>query len=317
MAVITTVIPVYNGEPHITEALYSLARQRRRPDRVVVLDNCSTDRTREMVTGFKGLRCEYRLNERNLGLFGNHNRALELAAETDYLHFLHTDDVLLPDFCARTIEMLNNVEGRGMSWCQAEFIDERGEPLPPIIPPISGSPERVSLDDFLKERTQLRADIFVSGTMIKTNRQPIPCRFREDFKQVGDHFFWAEWASCCAGRLRVREVLLKYRSHPLSGTTFNQTNLDVFVQEDWKVIEGVEAMRGKTGLAHWLQMQKLKCFFAALVHVKMRQVHERSPQYARQVAMAGRALSGMPHWWLGKTAFQLREQLRTLHRQQD
>ena len=179
MAVITTVIPVYNGEPHITEALYSLARQRRRPDRVVVLDNCSTDRTREMVTGFKGLRCEYRLNERNLGLFGNHNRALELAAETDYLHFLHTDDVLLPDFCARTIEMLNNVEGRGMSWCQAEFIDERGEPLPPIIPPISGSPERVSLDDFLKERTQLRADIFVSGTMIKTNRQPIPCRFRE------------------------------------------------------------------------------------------------------------------------------------------
>ena len=125
MAVVTTVMPVYNGEPHLAEALDSLARQRRQPDRVVVLDDGSTDRTREIVTGFKGLHCEYRLNEQNLGLLANHNRALELATETDYLHFLHQDDVLLPDFCARTVEVLNGVAGRGMSWGQAAFIDEQ------------------------------------------------------------------------------------------------------------------------------------------------------------------------------------------------
>ena len=314
MASITTVIPVFNGEPHLAEALDSLARQSRRPDRVVVLDNCSTDRTREIVAGFNGLRCEYRLNERNLGLFGNHNRALELAAETDYLHFLHADDVLLPDFCARTVELLNNLEGRGMSWCQAEFMDEHGRPLPPIVQPVAGPPEPVELDNFLKERARLRADIFVSGTMMKTNRQTIPFRFREDFKQVGDHFFWAEWAGCCAGRLKAREVLLKYRHHPLSGTSLNQTNLEVYVQEDWKVIEGIEAMRGKTGLEHWLRIQKLKCFFAALVQVKIKLARNGSPQYARQVAKSGRSLVAFPHWWLGKSAFHLRECLRAIRR---
>jgi glycosyltransferase involved in cell wall biosynthesis len=314
MAVVTTVIPVFNGEPHIAGALDSLARQTRRPDRVVVLDNCSTDRTREIVTGFKGLHCEYRLNERNLGLFGNHNRALELAVETDYLHFLHVDDVLLPDFCVRMIELLENVDGRGMSWCQADFIDEHGQPLPPIIAPVAGPPELVNLDDFLKERSRLRADIFVSGTMIKTNRQAMPCQFQEDFKQVGDHFFWAEWAGCCAGRMRVREVLLKYRHHPLSGTSFNQTNLQTYVHEDWKVIRGIEAMRGKTGLEHWLQLQKLKCFFAALVHVKMQLVCAWSPQYARQVAKAGRSIVAFPHWWLGKLAYYLRKGLRMIQR---
>ena len=312
MTLVTTVMPVYNGEPHLAEALDSLARQSRPPNRVVVLDNCSTDRTREIVTGFKGLRCEYRLNERNLGLFGNHNRALELAAETDYLHFLHSDDVLLPDFCARMVELLNNVEGRGMSWCQAEFVDEHGRPLPPIVPPVAGRPEFVRLDDFLRERARLRADIFVSGTMLKTNRQVIPCRFREDFKQVGDHFFWAEWAGCCVGRVRVREVLLKHRHHPLSGTSFNQTNLEVYVHEDWKVIQGIEAMRGKTGLEHWLRIQKLKCFFAALVHVKMQLVRGGSPQYARQVAKVGRSMVDFPHWWLGKSAFYLRASLRAI-----
>jgi glycosyltransferase involved in cell wall biosynthesis len=312
MALVTTVIPVFNGEPHLGEALESLARQSRRPDRVVVLDNCSTDRTREIATGFKGLRCEYRLNERNLGLFGNHNRALELAAETDYLHFLHSDDVLLPDFCARTVELLDGIEGCGMGWCQAEFIDENGRPLPPIVPPVAGPPEFVGLDDFLKQRVRLRADIFVSGTMMKTNRQKIPFRFREDFRQVGDHYFWAEWAGVCARRARVCEVLLKYRHHPLSGTAFNQTNLDAFVREDWRVIEGIEAMRGKTGLEHWLRIQKLKCFFAALVHVKMQLVSARSPSYARQVAEGGRSLVAFPHWWLGKAAYHLRNGLRKI-----
>ncbi len=312
MAVITTVMPVYNGEPHLVEALDSLARQTRRPDRVVILDDHSTDRTREIVTAFKELHCEYRLNERNLGLFRNHNLALKLAAETDYLHFLHQDDVLLPGFCARMIELLENVEGRGMSWCQADFIDEHGRPLPPIVRPVAGSPEAVCLDDFLKERSRLKADIFISGTMLKTNREAIPCWFREEFKQVGDHYFWAECAGYCVGRVRMREVLLKYRHHPLSGTSFNQTNLQAYVYEDWKVIQGIEAMRGMTGLKHWVQLQKLKCFFAALIHVKMELVRNRSPDYARQVAKAGRTLVAFPYWWLGKSAYQLRECIRAI-----
>ena len=314
MAVVTTVMPVFNGERHLPEALDSLARQRRPPDRVIVLDDCSTDRTKEIVTGFRGLRCEYRLNEHNLGLLANHNRALELAVETDFLHFLHQDDVLLPDFCARTVELLKGVEGRGMSWCQAEFIDGHGRPQPPIIAPVAGTPEPVGLDDFLKERARLRADIFVSGTMMKTNRQAIPYRFREDFKEVGDHYFWAEWAGCCTRRLRVREVLLKYRAHPLSATSFNQTNLEVYVYEDWKVIQTIEALRGKTGVEHWVRMQKLRCFFAALVHVKAQLVRGRSPQYARQVAKAGRNIAAFPHWWLGKAAFYSREGLRMIQR---
>lgn len=314
MAVITTVMPIFNGEPHLAEALDSLSRQRRRPDRVVVLDDCSTDRTRQIVTRFQGLRCEYRLNERNLGLIENHNRALDLAKETDYLHLLHQDDVLLPDFCARMVELLNGVEGRGMCWCQADFIGEHGQPLPPIVIPVAGSPELVSLDQFFKERARLKADIFASGTMMKTNRLAIPCRFWEDFKEVGDHYFWAQWADCCTGRVRAREVLLKYRQHPLSATSFNQTNLDVYVQEDWKVIQHIEAMRGKTGFEHWVRMQKLRCFFAALVHVKAQLVRSRSPQYARQVTKVGRNIVTFPHWWLGKMAFHLREWLRRIRK---
>ena len=42
---IISVIPVYNGERFIRAALDSLAAQTLRPDRVIVLDDASTDGT--------------------------------------------------------------------------------------------------------------------------------------------------------------------------------------------------------------------------------------------------------------------------------
>src|SRR5215813_11417136 len=78
---IITVIPVYNGEKFIEQTLESVAKQTLRPDRLVVLDNCSTDGTEGIVKGFKPIQCEWIRNPKNLGLFGNCNRALEFASE--------------------------------------------------------------------------------------------------------------------------------------------------------------------------------------------------------------------------------------------
>src|SRR5258708_7267367 len=97
---ITTTIPVRNGQEFLTQTLESLARQTRKPDRVVVLDNLSTDGTQQIVERFKGsLPLEFVANTGALlDTFGNFNRCLDYAAETDYLHILHADDCVLPKF---------------------------------------------------------------------------------------------------------------------------------------------------------------------------------------------------------------------------
>ena len=66
---IIAAIPVYNGEAFIVQTLQSLANQTLRPDRVIVLDNRSTDDTGQLVKEFKPLRVEWRQNEANLGCF--------------------------------------------------------------------------------------------------------------------------------------------------------------------------------------------------------------------------------------------------------
>src|SRR5208283_384435 len=111
-----TVIPVFNGEPFIAQTLESIARQTLRPDRVVVLDNCSTDRTPEIVKNFAGLSCELIRNERNLGLFGNLNRSLDFSTETEFLQILHADDLIEPDFYRVMTGVWEGCPGRGMAW---------------------------------------------------------------------------------------------------------------------------------------------------------------------------------------------------------
>ena len=85
---IISVIPVFNGERFITATLDSLAAQTLKPDRVIVLDDASTDGTAQLVESYQPLKCELIRSEENKGLFKNFNRALQFAAECDFLHYI-------------------------------------------------------------------------------------------------------------------------------------------------------------------------------------------------------------------------------------
>ena len=153
---IITTIPVFNGEAFIAETLAAVARQTLRPDRVVVLDNGSTDRTESLVRNFKDFPCEFIRNPKNLGLFGNMNRCLDFATETDYLHLLHADDTISPTFYATMIPLLAAGEGFGLAWCLDERIDDRGQLLS-LSGRSDGAVVRFTRDEFLKRKAELPA----------------------------------------------------------------------------------------------------------------------------------------------------------------
>jgi glycosyltransferase involved in cell wall biosynthesis len=63
---------------------------------VVVVDNASTDATLQHVREIDDPRVRLYANARNLGVYGNFNRALSLARGR-YMQFLCADDILYPD----------------------------------------------------------------------------------------------------------------------------------------------------------------------------------------------------------------------------
>jgi len=192
---IITTIPVFNGEAFIGQTLDSIARQTLRPDRVVVLDNCSTDRTEGIVRNFKGINCEFIRNPTNLGLFGNLNRCLDFAAETEFLHILHADDAVALRFYEVMTGALADCAGRGLAWCLDERIDEQNRHLS-YSGKADGRVEVQDKDVFLRRKAEIGNQAFCA-TLMKTNFRPAPCRFPLDFPILGDQIYWAAFGAQC------------------------------------------------------------------------------------------------------------------------
>ena len=129
LARIISVIPVYNGERFLTATLDSLAAQSLKPDRVIVLDDASTDDTAQLVEAYQPLKCELVRSKQNEGLFNNFNRALGYSTERDFMHYICADDVLLPDFMQRMCDALAEAPAPSFSYCLPEFIDKDGNLL--------------------------------------------------------------------------------------------------------------------------------------------------------------------------------------------
>jgi glycosyltransferase involved in cell wall biosynthesis len=87
---VSAVVPVYNGEKYLVEALGSIRHQDYEPLEVVVVDDGSTDGTEEIVRGFD-LNLRYS-RQQNGGPSAARNRGLELA-RGEIIAFQDADDL--------------------------------------------------------------------------------------------------------------------------------------------------------------------------------------------------------------------------------
>jgi glycosyltransferase involved in cell wall biosynthesis len=111
---ITIGIPTYNGSKTIKACLDScittITCSSFKGVEVLVVDNCSTDGTREIVSDFvesnPGI-VRYVRNEENIGLDGNIDKIFTFATGS-YVKLLGDDDLLLDDFLSNLHEILDN-----------------------------------------------------------------------------------------------------------------------------------------------------------------------------------------------------------------
>ena len=101
-------IPAYNAEEFISRSIDSCLHQTM-PTEIWVVDNCSTDKTQQIVKTYekKDNRVKLIINDKNYGRVGNWNRCLEIfeQSEFEYLKFLFTGDELLPE-CIEEVEKI-------------------------------------------------------------------------------------------------------------------------------------------------------------------------------------------------------------------
>lgn len=104
---ISVLMPAYNCSQYIGEAIESILNQTYDDFELIVLDDCSTDDTVEIVKGFTDSRIIYHCNEKNLGLANNLNAGLKIA-KGKYIARMDGDDISLPERFQTQIDFLES-----------------------------------------------------------------------------------------------------------------------------------------------------------------------------------------------------------------
>lgn len=130
MARLAVIIPHYNHERLLPEAVRSVMAQTRPPDDLIVVDDGSTPESlaavEELAQRTPGLRVIR--HERNCGVIAAANTGLA-ATTAEYVTFLAADDAVAPSLYARAMSLLEQHPAAGLACTLAEVIDSAGAVL--------------------------------------------------------------------------------------------------------------------------------------------------------------------------------------------
>ena len=128
---VSIITPTYNCGNYIADTIKSVLAQSYDNWEMVIVDDCSTDNTQEVVASFPDKRIKYHRLKKNSGAAVARTEAMRLA-DGEYMAFLDSDDLWTPNKLERQIEFMNN-NNYAFTCTAYEQIDDKGKPLDRII----------------------------------------------------------------------------------------------------------------------------------------------------------------------------------------
>jgi glycosyltransferase involved in cell wall biosynthesis len=203
--IVTVLMPVYNGQAFLEQAIDSILEQTLSDFELLIIDDGSTDGSPEIIAGYDDRRLRVVRNERNIRLVGALNRGLALARGR-YLARMDSDDISLPTRLERQVGFLeSNPEiGACGSWV-ATIGDGNGS----VWKYAEGAEEircRLLFSSALAHSTVcMRRDWFARNGL----------QFDEAYPHAEDYELWRR-ASEKFPLANIPEILVRYRIHEAS-----------------------------------------------------------------------------------------------------
>lgn len=126
MSQLTVLMPVYNAEKYLAEAIESILQQSFRDFEFLIIDDGSTDRSVEIVQSYADPRIRFIQNEKNLGISATLNKGIALAA-AEYIARMDADDISYPDRLAKQLAYMQAHPACAMVSSLVRVMTEDGE----------------------------------------------------------------------------------------------------------------------------------------------------------------------------------------------
>lgn len=121
---VSIIMPSYNTASFIEETIQSVLNQTYTNWDLIIVDDCSTDNTNEVVDTIKDCRIHYLKNEKNSGAAISRNKALR-EAKGQWIAYLDSDDLWMPEKLEKQIKFMEE-NGYVFSYTNYEEIDVDG-----------------------------------------------------------------------------------------------------------------------------------------------------------------------------------------------
>ena len=218
---ISVIMTSYNYSQYIREAIESVINQTYTNWELIIVDDFSTDNSREIITEYAKTdkRIKPVFHNKNLGLAQAIQTGLK-NSNTDWVAFLESDDLFLPNALEEKEKAI--VTGAELIFTDIEAFQDKDriKMLEDYYKSLQNSSIILDKSKFIENFAKIIPDINIittfSSVMVKRNLL-LNCNFNSFYKPSLDHYLWSQLADCKV--FYIDKKLTRWRLHPNSYIT--------------------------------------------------------------------------------------------------
>lgn len=226
---VSIIMPSYNTAKFISLSIESVIAQTYENWELIIVDDCSCDKTDDIVAAFVGddRRIRYLKNEKNSGAAVSRNRALK-EAKGKWIAFLDSDDLWAASKLEKQIRFMEN-NGYRFSYTMYKEIDENSQSLNRVV----YGPKKIT-------KRKMFNYCWMGCLTVMYDAESVGLIQIEDLKKNNDY---AMWLKICKKEdcFLLDEVLAQYRKR--TGSISNHKKLSL-VKHHYSLFRVGEKMCG-------------------------------------------------------------------------
>lgn len=212
---VSVIMPVYNAQKYIGEALESVLNQTYKNFELIIIDDCGKDDSIKIVENYNDPRIRIFHNSKNCGIAYSRNRGLE-SSRGEYIAILDDDDIALSGRFEQQVSFLQSNKTFDVVGGESVWIDGNGQIIRDRFPmPQDSDYIKTS---FLFENMYNNSEVMIRRTLLDEHH----IRYGEDMFGMEDFKFWIDCSK--VGRFtNINDCFLKRRMG-INNTTSQMLN---------------------------------------------------------------------------------------------
>lgn len=209
---VSVIMPVYNGERYIREAIKSILNQTYKNFELLIIDDCGQDKSMDIVRAYAKIDDRIRIiyNRSNKGIAYSRNVGLDVC-DGEYIAIMDDDDYAFNYRLSKQVEFLDNNPQYDVVGGKAKWIDGEGRVIKPEI-------------DLLKDEKKIKTmflffNIFNNSEVMfrKEIVDKYNIRYEDGLLGMEDFKFWIR-VSKISAISNIDDLILLHRMTPNNET---------------------------------------------------------------------------------------------------